>query len=189
MESCRTKIWFLFKHIFLTITKGFYVYSCSCIKIHHCFALLRSNIIMFFFYSWTVLTCHLFLYPVLQPWIFLIIYFWCQQECHWTSGKTYCPFQGSYRLWNSGKTMEFWKGNSIYGKTMEFEQNGRTYGKTMEFSFWWKKVCAFFKKIGGKYVRTLTCGFNVCCFSYHFTRPSSTNLPGYSASLARVNTC
>ena len=41
--------------------------------------------------------------------------------------------QGSYRLWNSGKTMEFLKGNSIYGKTMEF-------------SFWWKKVCAFKKK-------------------------------------------
>ena len=31
--------------------------------------------------------------------------------------------------------------------------------------------------------------FNVCCFSYHFTTPSSTNLPGYSASLSRVNTC
>ena len=29
--------------------------------------------------------------------------------------------QGSYRLWNCGKTMEFWKGNSIYGKTMEFK--------------------------------------------------------------------
>ena len=52
-----------------------------------------------------------------------------------------------------------------------------------------KKVCAFFKKIGGEYVRTSTRGFNVCCFSYHFTRPSSTNLPGYSASLDKVNTC
>ena len=72
---------------------------------------------------------------------------------------------------------------------MEFEQNGRTYGKTMEFSFWWKKVRAIFKKIGGKYVRTSTRGFNVCCFSYHFTRPSSTNLPDYSASLGKVNTC
>ena len=59
--------------------------------------------------------------------------------------------QGLYRLWNSRKTMEFGKVNSIYGKTMEFEQNGRTYGKTMEFSFWWKKkVRAFFKKNGGK---------------------------------------
>ena len=66
----------------------------------------------------------------------------CDREC-------YCE-QGSYRLWNSGKTMEFWKGNSIYGKTMEFEQNGRTYGKTMEFSFLWKKVRAFLKKNGGK---------------------------------------
>ena len=37
---------------------------------------------------------------------------------------------------------------------MEFEQNGRTYGKAMEFSFGWKKVRAFFKKMGGKYVRT-----------------------------------
>ena len=88
---------------------------------------------------------------------------------------------GSYRLWNSGKTMEFRKGNSIYGKTMEFEQNGRTYGKTMEFSFWWKKVRAFFKKWGKNTsgLRNLV----VCCFGYHFTRPSSTNLPGYTASL------
>ena len=44
--------------------------------------------------------------------------------------------QGSYRLWNSGKTLEF-------------EQNGCTYGKIMEFSLWRKKVHAFFKKIGG----------------------------------------
>ena len=72
---------------------------------------------------------------------------------------------------------------------MEFEQNGRTYGKTMEFSLWWKKVRAFFKKWAGKYVRTSKCGFNVCCFGYHFTKPSSTNLPGYSASLGQVNTC
>ena len=63
----------------------------------------------------------------------------------------YCK-QGSYRLWNSGKTMEFWKANSIYGKTMEFEPNGRTYGKTMEFLFWWKKVLSFFKKNGGKII-------------------------------------
>ena len=70
---------------------------------------------------------------------------------HATTILDVCPFiqkgflenygQGSYRLWNSGKTMEFWKGNSIYGKTMEFEQNGRTYGKAMEFSFWWGKKC------------------------------------------------
>ena len=73
---------------------------------------------------------------------------------------------------------------------MEFEQIGRTYGKTMEFSFWWKKVRAFFKKNGGKICLDLEiCGFNVCCFGYHFTRPSSTNLPGYSASLGGVNTC
>ena len=57
-------------------------------------------------------------------------------------------YQGSYRLWNSGKTMEFWKGNSIYGKTMEFEQNSSTYGKTMEFSFWWKKVMLSLKNWG-----------------------------------------
>ena len=40
---------------------------------------------------------------------------------------------------------------------MEFEQNGRTYGKTMEFLCWWKKVRVFFKKMGGKYVRTSKC--------------------------------
>ena len=38
---------------------------------------------------------------------------------------------------------------------------------------------AFFKKKlggGGGYVRTSKCGFNVCCFSYHFTRPNSVAL-------------
>ena len=39
---------------------------------------------------------------------------------------------------------------------MEFEQNSRTYGKTMEFSFWWKKVCAFFKKKWGENNYVLT---------------------------------
>ena len=61
--------------------------------------------------------------------------------------------------------------------------------KLWNFRFCGKK-CAFFKKKkwGGKYVWTSKCGFNVCCFGYHFTRPSSTDLPGYSASLGRVNT-
>ena len=68
---------------------------------------------------------------------------------------------------------------------MEFEQNGRTYGKAMEFSFGWEKKCMLSLKNGGK----IRPDFNVCCFGYHFTRPSSTNLPGYSASLDRVNTC
>ena len=49
------------------------------------------------------------------------------------------------------------------------------------------------------YVRTSKRSFNVCCLCYHFTRPSSKNLhftrpssknlPGYTASLGRVNTC
>ena len=56
----------------------------------------------------------------------------------------------------------------------------------MELSFWWKKVRAFLKK-GGKICPDLEMCFQ-CCFGYHFTRPSSTNLPGYSASLCRVNT-
>ena len=80
--------------------------------------------------------------------------------------------------------MEFWKGNSIYGKTMEFEQNGRTYGKTGNFRFGGKK-CVLSLKNGEK----IRPDFNVCCFGYHFTRPSTTNLPGYTASLSRVNTC
>ena len=52
-----------------------------------------------------------------------------------------------------------------------------------------EKNAGFLKKMGGKYVRTSKCGFNVCCFGYHFTRPSSTNLLGYSACLLldRVN--
>ena len=72
---------------------------------------------------------------------------------------------------------------------MEFEQNGRTYG----IFVFGGKMRAFLKKKrgggGGKYVRTSKCGFNVCCFGYHFTRPSSTNLLGYGASLSldRVN--
>ena len=68
---------------------------------------------------------------------------------------------------------------------MEFEQNGLSYGKTMEFSFWWKKKCVLSLQNGGK----IRPDFNVCCFGYHFTRPSTTNLPGYSASLSRVNNC
>ena len=73
--------------------------------------------------------------------------------------------QGSYRLWNSGKTMEFcvkrpylWKNYGI-------------------FVLVGKGAC-FLKKMGGKYVWTSKCGFNVCYFDYHFTRPSSMNLPG-----------
>ena len=46
--------------------------------------------------------------------------------------------------------------------------------KLWNFPFAGKKVRAFLKKWGGKYVRTSKCGFNVCCFGYHFTRPSST---------------
>ena len=57
--------------------------------------------------------------------------------------------------------------------------------KLWNFRLGGKKVRAFFKKNGGK----IRPDFNVCCLGYHFTRPSSTNLPGYSASLSRVNTC
>ena len=61
--------------------------------------------------------------------------------------------------------------------------------KLWNFCFRGKKCGLSLKKLGGKYFRTSKCGFNVCCFGYHFTRPSSTNLPGYSASLLldRVN--
>ena len=57
--------------------------------------------------------------------------------------------------------------------------------KLWNFRLGRKKVRAFFKKMGEKYVRTSM----FVALGYHFTRPSSTNLPGYSASLSRVNTC
>ena len=89
--------------------------------------------------------------------------------------------------------MEFWKNYGILKRKFHIWKNyGRTYGKTMEFLFWSKKVRAFLKKkMGGKYVRTWKCSFNFCCFGYHFTKPSSKNLQGYTASLllGRVNTC
>ena len=85
---------------------------------------------------------------------------WFHWERHTYQGfKSYIyssaiSMQGSYRLWNSGKTMEFWKGNSIYGKTMEFEQNDRTYGKNYGIFVLVEKSACFLKKMGGKYVRT-----------------------------------
>ena len=93
------------------------------------------------------------------------------------------------------QAMEFWKNYGILKREFHIWKN---YGIWAKRPYLWKnygifvlveKSACFLKKIGGKYVRTSTCGFNVCCFSYHFTRPSSTNLPGYSASLGRVNTC
>ena len=70
---------------------------------------------------------------------------------------------------------------------MEFEQNGRTYGKTIEFSFWWKK-CVLSLKNGGKIRPDFEMWFQclllrLSCLDYHFTRPSSANLPGYRARL------
>ena len=67
---------------------------------------------------------------------------------------------------------------------MEFEQNGRTYGKTMEFSFWWKKVRAFITSG----LRNVVLMF-VASVITSLGLPSSKNLPGYTASLGRVNTC
>ena len=63
--------------------------------------------------------------------------------------------------------------------------------KLWNFRFGGKKVRAFLKKNGGEMCPDLKMWFkiNVCCFGYHFTRPSSMNLPGYSASLGRLNTC
>ena len=45
------------------------------------------------------------------------------------------------------------------------------------------KNCVLSLNMGEKYVRTSKSCFNVCCLGYHFTRSSSTNLPGYTASL------
>ena len=56
--------------------------------------------------------------------------------------------------------------------------------KLWNLRFGGKKVRAFIH-----YVRTSKCSFNFCCFGYHFTRPSSKNFLGYTASLGRVNTC
>ena len=46
-----------------------------------------------------------------------------------------------------------------------------------------EKLLNFSKEIPYKEKLWNFCGFNVCYFVYHFSRPSSTNLPGYSASL------
>ena len=88
--------------------------------------------------------------------------------------------------------MEFWKNYGILKRKFHIWKN---YGIWAKWPYLWKsygifvwvekKVRAFFKKNGGK----IRPDFNVCCLGYHFTRPSSTNLPGYSASLSRVNTC
>ena len=54
--------------------------------------------------------------------------------------------------------------------------------KLWNFRFGGKKCMLSLKN--GEKIRP---DFNVCCFCYHFTRPSTTNLPGYTASLSRVN--
>ena len=78
-------------------------------------------------------------------------------------------------------------GYGILEKLLNFEKEvpWKNYGI---FVLVEKNAC-FLKKMEGKYVWASKCGFNVCCFGYHFTRPSSTNLPGYSDSLLldRVN--
>ena len=51
--------------------------------------------------------------------------------------------------------MEFWKNYGILKRKFHIWKNWNLsktavpMEKTMEFSFWWKKVCAFFKKWGG----------------------------------------
>ena len=72
-------------------------------------------------------------------------------------------------------------GYGILEKLWNFEKEIPYMEKLWNFRFGGKKVRAFLKKMGEKYIRTSKCGFNVCCFGYHFTRPSSTNLPGYRA--------
>ena len=80
------------------------------------------------------------------------------------------------------QAMEFWK-------NWNFEKEIPYMEKLWNFRFGGKNACFLLRKVWGKYVRTSKCGFNVCCLGKHFTRPSSTNLPGYSASLSldRVN--
>ena len=92
------------------------------------------------------------------------------------------PFSISLDVWNFENKIPYMEKLWNLSKTtvpMEKLWNFRNGGKK----------CVLSLKNGGKYVRTSKCGFNVCCFGYHFTKPSSTNLPGYSASLGRVNTC
>ena len=93
--------------------------------------------------------------------------------------------------------MEFWKNYGILKRKFHIWKN---YGIWAKRPYLWKNYGNFVlveksvwfhkKKRGGKYVRTLKCGFIVFCFGYHFTRPSSKNLPGYTVSLllGRVNT-
>ena len=78
----------------------------------------------------------------------------------WNLCKTAVPME---KLWNLSKT----------AVPMEKLWNFRFGGKKCVLSL----------------VQTSKCSFNVCCFGYHFTRLSSKNLPGYTASFGRVNTC
>ena len=89
------------------------------------------------------------------------------------------------------QAMEFWKNYGILKRKFHIWKN---YGIWAKWPYLWKsygifvwveKKCVLSFKNGGK----IRPDFNVCCFGYHFTRPSSTNLLGYSASLSRVNTC
>ena len=87
------------------------------------------------------------------------------------------------------QAMEFWKNYGILKRKFHIWKN---YGIWAKRPYLWKNYGIFVlveKSACFHYVRTSKCSFNVCCFGYHFTRPRSKNLPGYTASLGRVNTC
>ena len=73
------------------------------------------------------------------------------------------------KLWNFEKEIPYME------KLWNLSKRAVPMEKLWNFPFCGKK-CVLSLKNGGK-IRP------------HFTRPSSTNLPGYSASLGRVNTC
>ena len=81
------------------------------------------------------------------------------------------------KLWNFEKEIPYME------KLWNLNKTAVLMEKLWNFRFGGKNECLLKKKTARKYVQTSKCGFNVCCFGYHFTRPSSTNLPGYSASL------
>ena len=92
------------------------------------------------------------------------------------------------KLWNFEKEIPYME------KLWNLSKTAVPMEKLWNFRFGGKKCVLSFKKMGGGgggNVPDLKMSFKikVCCFGYHFTRPSSMNLPGYSASLGRVNIC
>ena len=87
------------------------------------------------------------------------------------------------KLWNFEKEIPYME------KIWNLSKTAVPMEKLWNFRFGGKKCVLSFKKWENVPDLKMWFKINVCCFGYHFTRPSSTNLPGYRASLGRVNTC